>query len=73
MSCPPTFKFRASQKVGGYLKVIFLPHMVKFGCFWSFFAQSQQKKRCPCTIPSSCAPPRAHTSVLANINWLGAT
>ena len=27
--------------------------MVKIGCFWSFIAQSQQKKRCSCAISLS--------------------
>ena len=47
------FKLKASQKVGGHLKVIFMPYMVKMGCFLWFFAQSQQKIRCPAGISSS--------------------
>ena len=47
------FKHRRIQKTGGHLKVIFEPYMVKMGCFWSFFAQSQQKKRCLPAIPPS--------------------
>ena len=53
MKCPPTFHLRVSQKVGGHLIVIIVPYMVKIGHFWSSFAQSQPKKRCPAAISSS--------------------
>ena len=38
------FKLRASQKVDGHLKVIFVPYKVKMGCLLWFFAQIQQRK-----------------------------
>ena len=46
------FKLRTSQNTRGYLKVIFEPYMVKMGCSFVTFAQSQQKKRCPPAISS---------------------
>ena len=48
MRCPPIL--RTSQKPGGHLKVIFEPYMVKMGCFWSFFAQSQKKEVSACYV-----------------------
>ena len=41
------FKLRASQKIGGHLKVNFVPYMVKMDWFLSFFAQSQKKRGVP--------------------------
>ena len=62
------FKLRASQDVGGHLKDIFVPYMVKMGCFLSFLLKVSNKRGVyPLYRHRMCA--KMLNNGMVEINW----